>query len=872
MSYSLLSNDFNKKNKTKSHSLLGNWEDPNDYENKLDTRIANYETRFEAIGEKPPEPEKKTNFLMKTLDIIDRPRNAIINAIQDVKTGENNALQGAWEGLTGKEKAYVSDLLPENMNKYAKAGLGFVGDVLADPLTYLTLGTAGVAKKGLQEGAEALTKRNVLKFAGKEIADVTPIGNALKKSKMGMATAPLRQGIADIFQPIFNTKYVMGGAKMIPEEQLAIQGVVNDIANLPQRIKGEQQIALSDIKKAWDGVSPQSAEEATKIIENTAGIYGSESLKAANIAKKLTDQTASKDIAAGIEFDLRDNYIKHLYKEDKTAQVLWDEFKKSFSGRQLKPGTKASFQKERKFDTYEQFEEWAKKKGVPLTPIYDARVLTAVREMEGVYKRASNALYDNIANSGEFVLKEAYDVNGKKIVPNNWVEIPGIKQLKGKAVHPEIARHLNRFNEVFTTDTGIRNLSSVFNSAQNVWKGLVTASVPFHLRNAIGNVYNNFLAGVINPNIYTMAAGIQKGLNGKFVLAGKEYTSDGLLNEFRKQGLEGFGVYQGETLKSLTKEAESAFGTSKLSIKNLNPLSAEFAPVKGSRWAGDKIETNAKLTHFIDRLSKGDTPEKAAESVRKYLFDYSDLTQAEKKIRAFVPFYTWTRKNIPLQLESLVTQPGKPSAVNKLVENMRNTQGASEDDIPEWMREEMAIPIMVNKDGTQSYLMPDIPLTNLNMIGGGDTLKNAFGMLSPLAKVPIELAMNKQAFTGAPIEKYEGSWSKFGNLELPSKLAYGLSQLGSIPRTAADIAGSLSEETPSLSPIPQAPKRDPLTSIALGSLLRDVNPDRERVLKKIQRDQQLGDFRKLLEEVHGKEVPTINDIKGNGKKNKSLLR
>jgi len=861
-----------KKSKSIDTGPVFSWEnnpDAKEEESYIDTlqnRINNYETRFNAAGVEAPAPKENKSWLLKTLDIIDRPRNAVVNAIQDVRAGENGALQGAWEGLTGKEHASVSDMIDPNMNKYVRAGLGFVGDVLLDPTTYLTMGAGGIAKNAAKEGAEALAKRNVLKFAGQEIADLTPIGNAIGNSALGKATAPLRQGIADTLQPIFNTRYVIGGSKMLPEEKEAIQGIVDNVAMLPQRIKGNQQIALDEIKQAWGGITPEAAEEATRIIESPDLLkVTNEGRQAANIAKQLTEQTGAKDLAAGVEFTPRDNYIKHLYKENDTAQALWEKYKKSYTGGSLKPNTRASFQKERKFDTYKDFEDWAAKtEGVRLTPVYDARILTAVREMEGVYKRASTAMYNDIAKAGNFVVQKAYDDAGKMIAPKGWVELPGVKQLKGQAVHPEVARHLERFNSTFNSDAGLRNLSNMVNSVQNVWKGLVTTSVPFHLRNELGNIYNNFLAGVVNPQIYSMAAGVQRGLKGTFTLGDKAYTSKDLLSEFRRQGLEGFGQFHGETLKTLRKSAEDAFGTNKLGLKNLNPVSQEFLLTKGSRYVGDKIETNAKLTHFIDRLAKGDTPEQAAESVRKYLFDYSDLTQAEQKIKAFVPFYTWTRKNLPLQLQSLVTQPGKPNALNHLVDNMQNTSGMGESDAPDWMKNEIAIPLWTKPDGTQVYLSPNLPISNLSIFGGGDTLRSGAGMLSPLIKAPIELAMNKQFFSRQPIEKYEGATANYGGFELPAKTAYALNQLGSIPRNIASIAEDIIPNKQEKSLLPAAPNRAALANVLLGSLVRDVNPERTKATRLIERDQQLADYRRLMEEVEGVKIPTMAEIKKSG--------
>jgi len=78
--------------------------------------------------------------------------------------------------------------------------------------------------------------------------------------------------------------------------------------------------------------------------------------------------------------------------------------------------------------------------------------------------------------------------------------------------------------------------------------------------------------------------------------------------------------------------------------------------------AGRAIEDTMRAGHFLWRLSKGDDPLKAAKSVQKHLFDYQyGLTPFEKKFgRNFMlPFYAWTRFNLPLQLEMLATQPGE---------------------------------------------------------------------------------------------------------------------------------------------------------------------------------------------------------------------
>ncbi len=116
-------------------------------------------------------------------------------------------------------------------------------------------------------------------------------------------------------------------------------------------------------------------------------------------------------------------------------------------------------------------------------------------------------------------------------------------------------------------------------------------------------------------------------------------------------------------------------------------------------------------------------------------------------------------------------------------------------------------------NGTQYYLSPNLPISNLSIFGGGDTLRSFAGMLSPMAKAPIEIAMDKQFFTRQPIEEYEGATANYAGFELPAKTAYFLNQLGSIPRNIASIAEDITPTVKEESLVPPNPERSALIDI-----------------------------------------------------------
>jgi len=140
-------------------------------------------------------------------------------------------------------------------------------------------------------------------------------------------------------------------------------------------------------------------------------------------------------------------------------------------------------------------------------------------------------------------------------------------------------------------------------------------------------------------------------------------------------------------------------------------------PSTYARAAGTYVEEMDRLALFLDQVKKGNTYDGAAQHVRKFLFDYGDLTRFEKGFKDNVSrFYTFLRKNTALQAEMLATQPGTVRAVAKISKEM--TEGVAEflsdngDDgesrgfAPPWVQ--AAGMIALSGGG---YAGPDSPLT-----------------------------------------------------------------------------------------------------------------------------------------------------------------
>jgi hypothetical protein len=117
--------------------------------------------------------------------------------------------------------------------------------------------------------------------------------------------------------------------------------------------------------------------------------------------------------------------------------------------------------------------------------------------------------------------------------------------------------------------------------------------------------------------------------------------------------------------------------------------------------------------------------------------------------RRVIPFYTWTRKNVPLQVEAMFTQPGK--SVGRYLTAKRNIElGTDQEDVvPSWFAEQGMIRLPWQVGGQQTYGTVDLPFRD--PFKAADVTGQLAGMISPLIKAPLETWAGKQFFNDVPV-------------------------------------------------------------------------------------------------------------------------
>ena len=204
---------------------------------------------------------------------------------------------------------------------------------------------------------------------------------------------------------------------------------------------------------------------------------------------------------------------------------------------------------------------------------------------------------------------------------------------------------------------------------------------------------------------------------------------------------------------------------------------------------GDEVAIGSKTEHFKvipEHDYKGNLRQRrvpveredmifdvAAQEVKKGLFDYSDVSRFERDVlKRFMPFYTWTRKNIPAQLASLVKNPQRAEKLAIAKAQFEHESGdLDHSDYGSFWGDR--VPIFFG-DETQGVikaftLLNVVPMADLQrMIRPGPLLAE---MTSPMIKAPLEIIANYDTFRkGKPVKAFPGEMKDYLGVSLPPKL------------------------------------------------------------------------------------------------------
>lgn len=345
----------------------------------------------------------------------------------------------------------------------------------------------------------------------------------------------------------------------------------------------------------------------------------------------------------------------------------------------------------------------------------------------------------------------------------------------------ELAKIYNDYTDLIFGKQGMNKLLKTYDKATSLYKKLAYLWNPGHImRDFTGNVFNGYLMGLTNPKYYKEAFDYMTNPDMLVKVPGFQMSAKDFVSKCRQNGVLDIGSalaeFAGDPIVGIKK-------TNNPAMKALNGYG--WAMRMGTR----QSDTFTRLAGMIYQLRQGRSFDEAAVMVKKFYFDYFELTSFERNVmKRIIPFYTWMRKNIPLQLEMMIKNPRELARISDAM-NAAAGEPINWSEQPEYIQEAGAFPL----GNLNHYLSPNLPYSDLSRgIPNFETAKNWLSAVNPIIRAPIELTTNTQWFNGRPIENYGGE-----QRDLP--LAGLLRSLGiETPTVSKRGAGYLADQIPLL--------------------------------------------------------------------------
>jgi hypothetical protein len=465
----------------------------------------------------------------------------------------------------------------------------------------------------------------------------------------------------------------------------------------------------------------------------------------------------------------------------------------------------------------------------------DALAQVVLRSRSSFQAGAQTTLYENLAKEsldGEnpmLVIVRGTDSPvekaRKEAMANDlgWVKVEsntGKAPVIGDVYGPkEIVDEVAKVQDLIVNDTSMRRLSDFLTKWNGVWATQATVPVVFgtgfHTRNAIGNVINAFNGGLTNPARFVEAVKVQHAYGRVRALMKKEGIpfeeamarqiksprTRRLINDMRQHSVMSEGFFadlSGDEVDNLLRHNS---WKDWLNPKKVPERLGDNALTRTGRHIGQVVEDNARVALYMDAFAKTGSVQQAANTVKKYLFDYSDLTPFEKRVmRSTNRFYTFARKNLAVQLYTMAMDPWRIKQTVALKNNLTNAERTENAALPEYARksgfgvagwlgvptgtEGVAMNIETPLDAALETL--EIPAQALSLIpgvremipesrraSGQDVARSVFnwraGGTQSAANFIIEQASGKDMFSGADISDESGmdTWKRFARTIAP---------------------------------------------------------------------------------------------------------
>jgi len=292
----------------------------------------------------------------------------------------------------------------------------------------------------------------------------------------------------------------------------------------------------------------------------------------------------------------------------------------------------------------------------------------------------------------------------------------------------------------------------------------------FHIRNAIGNAFALYFAGADMRNVargvalYTrMQNHLKTGASIDAFLSTLDASDAAIVRTAREAT---FGAGGGIFSSTYQEAAEGG----RLAFLYKNPITQKNYAI------GQYSDDAVRFALGFDIVLRGGDRDAAQIAIKRFFFDYEDLSKADRYIKEIIPFWLWSSRNFVSQIQNIFLNPKRYAIYMNLKKNLRSDdQERTEKNLP-FVAELGGFELPI---GRNLYFVPDMGAARAVQLPIEYSSYKIVNSFTPWARIPIELIANRRSFTDKPV--YSG----------PEDLAGYLSSSLLPPLNQADRMGIL---------------------------------------------------------------------------------
>lgn len=397
------------------------------------------------------------------------------------------------------------------------------------------------------------------------------------------------------------------------------------------------------------------------------------------------------------------------------------------------------------------------------------------------------------AGSGGVPLEKAWKAAGFK--ERGLANLPN---MAGQTITEKAANALKAYG-TFTRTNLQGDMAKTIDRINSVYKGMLYAPWPAsHVRDFLSQAFAAMTHGVMNP------VDVMRGM-----FDASKYARNRTSLKFADEAIHG-GIMEGQKVVDLAGAAAAKASAqvpdygllgifkpagrflTENPAKTLNPLNvrgvrdaAAEAGKTASQLMNPVMEMGERARNygeFVTRVGyyealrrKGFSPAQAMYNVKQTMLDYNAMSWMDRNVmRRAVPFWSFTRLNIPRIFKAIAERPGGPMAIT--IKAMADSAKLGEGYKPSFMQEDWAIPLPWGSDAAKPFFkttaLPQNDINKFVFTGGALNLQRTsekfLSTTGPAITAPLEQLSGRQLATGRELKHLESTTDRMFGTEIPS--------------------------------------------------------------------------------------------------------